>query len=154
MPYILIQKLNPVLDLNSRESVETFTFMNFLLAINQVVMIGDGESQYFVLYSLLGVLSRLDLQESQMTISMREGAKLLQLDYQTLCCTLITSGIMQNVLTLPIKSSDEDVIRVCLKLLITIMFKGQNNKLFFFDQSASIAQRSNQSVSLEGSVFE
>ena len=40
---------------------------------------------------------------------------------------------MQNVLTLPIKSSDEDVIRVCLKLLITIMFKGQNNKLFFFD---------------------
>jgi hypothetical protein len=60
-----------------------------------------------------------------------ESAKLDSITYEDVMSCLIKTGLLQRVLQLPnaidINNPDEEgIIRLCMKLLISIIFKGQS----------------------------
>jgi len=60
-----------------------------------------------------------------------ESAKLDSITYEDIMSCLIKTGLLQRVLQLPnaidINNPDEEgIIRLCMKLLISIIFKGQS----------------------------
>ena len=59
--------------------------------------------------------------------------RLNEMDYSTMSICLVKTELLLNVLLLCNKVDDEDIARICMKLLIVIMFKGSYNKILFFD---------------------
>lgn len=48
---------------------------------------------------------------------------LAEIDYQMITACLVKSGLMVQVLVQPQRTSDEDVLRITMKFMITLMFK-------------------------------
>lgn len=86
------------------------------------------QATYFALYALLEFVVQVPLAPSS---DSSDQGNLDRLAYGQLMTCLIKTGLLQRVLQLPnsieVNSTDEEpIIRLCMKVLICTIFKGQN----------------------------
>eukprot|EP00347_Sterkiella_histriomuscorum_P023636 403333912 len=156
-PFNILYKMNPLIFQKQQSNQlqnDTFTIQIFFQALVIIMKIGDNEGTYFALYTLFSFLHSLNfvqdlqvLQQSEqssarnlMSLDQNSKAKLSQLDYPLMCSCLIKSELMQLVFMLPLKTDDEDIMRISMKLLILIIFKGQYSKLLLSQEQQNQQQ--------------
>lgn len=118
--------------------------MSILTALANIVShYKDPSANYFAMYTALNLIYTLNLKSptvnGQSSISRRLSDKgpidlsqinLSDMDYQMLTSCLLRSRILELALIQPtLVEADSDIMRVCIKLVITLVFKASKKRI-------------------------
>ena len=106
---------------------------------NIIQKFNDPQASYFALYSVLNFIYAVTLKKSeQLILTAKKKDKLKEdtqkmritdLDYRILTACLVKSNLLRLALVQPHQCTDEDLMRISMKLLITIVFKAHNSRV-------------------------
>ena len=91
------------------------------------------QATYFALYALLEFVTNVqlyqDLGEESRQSREEQTLKLDKMTYRHVLICMVRTGLLQKIVQLPIlidvnSQGEEGIIRLCLKLLISLIFKG------------------------------
>lgn len=87
------------------------------------------------MYALLEFIIHVQLKEGK-SQKEEQTMKLNEMAYSHLITCLVSTKLLQKIVQLPMlidinNKQEESIIRLCLKLLISIIFKGQNSAQTF-----------------------
>ena len=124
---------------------DPFNLMSFFKSLAKIINVyQDNQASYFALYTIFNFIYEVDLRAPNMSgrplpsmsnnfnATDMEELTLVHLDFQLLTSCLIKSDILKLCLMQPAHpNADEDLMRISLKLVITIVFKSQRKRMFF-----------------------
>jgi len=158
MPYQVYEQKNPVVFSEPKYFDLKFSVSGYFHALNKVINLSHSEvselgidktsaeekahqkqSAYFALYSLLEFLTNTKFTKDQKVDKKKKAEEQVTLDkisFSHLMSSLVSTGLLQTIVKLPLQveitnPQEESIIRLSIKTLISIIFKGQTSQTAF-----------------------
>jgi hypothetical protein len=161
MPFTVLQKKNPAVNPEAKFTDIVFSVSGYFIALKKIVdqayqppqdqtmlimnksehtleqKTQQKQSAYFALFALLEFITNAPLAKD--TKEKGKDLKLSSMSYSNLMQCLVNTGLLQKVVQLPMlvdvnNQQEDSTIRLSLKVLISLIFKGQNSQVAFSKQ--------------------